>query len=66
MSAPIAGDPIASHTVTIADQHSNSVQWSGVPGRSNLDAALSVAQIAAQATGSLTATDHWTITITQP
>jgi hypothetical protein len=66
MTAPIAGDPVNTYTVTIADAHSNSVAFSGIFGRSKADALLSVAQIDKQAIGALTTTDTWTVTITQP
>ncbi len=66
MTAPIAGDPVNTYTVTIADAHSHSVSSSGIAARTKDQAALSVLQIAGQQLSALLATDTWTITITQP
>jgi len=57
------------YTVTVADAHSHSVSESGIPGNSQLDAALSFmqqAQAEAALFAALLTTDAWTITVTQP
>jgi len=61
--------PTNTFTVTVADAHSHSVQQSGIPASSKLDAALSALQAAQDEPSVYTAlvtTDTWTITITQP
>ena len=61
--------PTNTFTVTVADAHSHSVQQSGIPASSKLDAVLSAMQVAQDEPSvysALLTTDTWTITITQP
>lgn len=59
-------DPTNTFTVTFADAHSHTVVFAAIAASSKADALLNVAQNCAQAVSTLTATDTFTITVTQP
>ena len=58
--------PKNTYTVTLADQHSDTVQQSGVPANTHEDAVLNVLQTAPTNWLKLNDGDTLTITVTQP
>ncbi len=54
------------YTVTVSDQHSNSVPQPGIPASSKQEAVRNRFNHSDADWSILTATDNWTITVTQP
>jgi hypothetical protein len=58
--------PENTYTVTFADAHSHTVAFAGIAAANKIDAVLTATETASQLVSALTASDTWTITVTQP